>query len=240
MAQAAGEAPDVETSSDAYARRFAGPVGAFFLDVQSRLTSRLLPPLGAGEALDVGGGHGQLVGPLLEAGFRPTVYASRADIPERLRPDVEGGRVRFASGDLLRLPFESRSFDLVLAYRLLPHVPLWADLIAELCRVARGAVIVDYPTSRSVNALAGLLFPLKKDVESDTRPFRVFKDREVREAFERAAFRETGRLGEFVLPMALHRALGAAPFSHLAEGALAALGLRRLLGSPVILRAERA
>jgi SAM-dependent methyltransferase len=240
MAQeAVEEAPDLETSSEAYARRFSGPVGEWFLEVQARATRRLLPSLSGGTALDVGGGHGQLVEPVLGAGYSLTIFGSHKEVPGRLADAVQAGRLRFASGDLLSLPFEKGAFDVVLAYRLLPHVPRWAELIAELCRVASRAVIVDYPTSRSVNALAGLLFSLKKDVESDTRPFQVFDDGDVRKAFGAAGYRQTGRLGEFVLPMALHRGLGRARLSRAAEGALGALGLARLFGSPVILRAER-
>jgi len=123
--------------------------------------------------------------------------------------------------------------------RLLPHVARWRELVAELCRVARAAVLVDYPTRRSLNAVAAPLFALKRGVEGDTRPFTVFRDRDVRTAFDSAGFAVTARRGEFVLPMALHRAMRAAPLSRAAEGALGLLGLRRALGSPVILRAER-
>src|SRR5262249_40425108 len=121
----------------------------------------------------------------------------------------------------------------------LPHVQRWRDLVSELCRVARAAVLVDYPTRRSLNAIARPLFALKRGVEGDTRPFAVFADGDVRAALGAAGFAVTGRRGEFVLPMALHRALGVAPLSRALEGVLGAAGLRRALGSPVILRAER-
>jgi SAM-dependent methyltransferase len=234
------EAPDLETASDAYARRFAGPVGAWFLEVQSKATLELLKGVPGTSALDVGGGHGQLVAPLLARGFAVTVFGSQKGCPARIRASVGDGRVRFISGGLSHLPFAKGSFDVALAYRLLPHTPAWRSLILELCRVARHAVLVDYPTTRSVNAASSIFFSLKRGVEADTRPFRVFRDVEVLRAFEDAGFRATGRRGEFVLPMALHRAAGRAALSRGLEGALSGLGLRRLLGSPVILRAEPA
>jgi hypothetical protein len=43
----------------------------------------------------------------------------------------------------------------------------------------------------------------------------------------------------FVLPIALHRAIGSPAVTRAAERALAAAGLRRLIGSPVTLVAER-
>jgi SAM-dependent methyltransferase len=238
-AAAALAGPDVETSSDAYARRFAGPVGAYFLERQAEVTLALLAPWPRARVLDVGGGHGQLVGPLAEAGYEVTVLGSDPSCRRRVACWVDAGRARFTAGDLTRLPSADGAFDVALAFRLLPHVDDWQALVAELCRIARRGVVVDYPTRRSVNAVAEPLFGLKKGVEGDTRPFRVFDDGAVADAFSAAGFLVTARRPEFVLPMALHRAVGKAPLSRATEGALAALGLRRLLGSPVVLRAER-
>ena len=239
MSAVAREDADLETSSDEYARRFGGPVGAWFLEVQARATLDLLRPWPRGTVLDVGGGHGQLTGPLVESGFDVTVYASDARCSGRVRAWTAGGGARFAAGDLLAAPFPDRSFDVALAYRLLPHVGRWPELIGELARLARFAVVVDYPTARSVNAVSGALFRLKKGVEGDTRPFTVFRDAVVEKAFAERGFVPTGRRPQFVLPMALHRAGRSARLARALEGALGALGLVRVLGSPVILRLER-
>jgi 2-polyprenyl-3-methyl-5-hydroxy-6-metoxy-1,4-benzoquinol methylase len=233
------EPPDVETSSERYARRFAGPVGEFLLETQARVTLSLLRSDPGARALEVGGGHAQLASPLVDAGIDLTILGSTPACAERLRPLLDAGRVAFRAGDLLAAPFADRSFDVVLAFRLLPHVERWQDLVRELCRLARRAVIVDYPTRRSVNAIAGPLFGLKKGVEGDTRTFRVFGEREVREAFFANGFRSAARRPEFLFPMALHRALGSAAAARAIEGLAAATGLVRALGSPVILRAER-
>jgi len=233
------EDADVETSSEDYARRFAGPVGAFFLDVQTRTTLELARPFAGASVLDVGGGHGQLAGPLAEAGHAVTVYGSDAACAHRVRALVEAGRAAFRAGDLLHAPWPDRAFDLVLAFRLLPHVARWRELVAELARLSRRAVILDYPTARSANAASGTLFRLKKGVEGDTRPFTVFRDAEIRDAFAAAGFQATARRAQFLFPMALHRAVGSATASRLAEGAGRLTGLTRLAGSPVILRLER-
>lgn len=234
------EDADVETSSDDYARRFAGPVGSFLLEVQTRLTLDLLRPWPASRVLDVGGGHGQLVGPLAEAGHAVTVYGSSPFCAHRVRPWTDAGRARFVAGDLLRTPFPDRAFDVVVSYRLLPHVAAWRQLLAELCRVSRRAVLVDFPSRRSVNAVSGASFGLKKRVEGNTRTFTVFRDAEVESALELAGFRATGRRPQFLFPMALHRAVGWAGLSRALERGASALRLTRLLGSPVILMAERA
>jgi 2-polyprenyl-3-methyl-5-hydroxy-6-metoxy-1,4-benzoquinol methylase len=200
----------------------------------------MLRPWPAARVLDVGGGHGQLTGPLLDAGHHVTVYgSSEKACGDELTRRVERGEVAFTPGDLMHGPWEDRAFDVVLSYRLLPHVVQWRALVAELCRLARRAVVIDYPTRRSLNAVASLLFPLKKRVEGDTRPFTVFGDREIEEAFASQGFRVTARRGEFFLPMAFHRALSMAGLSRWLESATRAVGLTRALGSPVILRAER-
>jgi SAM-dependent methyltransferase len=232
------EDADVETSSEGYARRFSGGVGAFFLETQSATTLDLLGAWPRARVLDVGGGHGQITSPLVDAGYDVTILASTEACRPRVAPWVDTGRARFEVGDLLRLPFPDASFDVAIAYRLLPHVTRWPDLVSELARVARRAVLVDYPTSRSVNAASGFLFGLKKGVEGDPRPFRVFRDAEIVNAFAAKGFAPTGRRPQFFLPMALHRAMRTAWLARSLEGVAEALGLTRLLGSPVILRLE--
>ena len=234
------EDADVESSSDAYARRFSGAVGAWFLDVQARATLDLLRDLGRPlRIVDVGGGHAQLAAPLTDAGHDVTVVGSRDACRSRVQGLVDAGRARWSTADLVRLPFAPRSFDVALAFRLLPHVARWRDLVGELCRVADRAVIVDYPSRRSVNAVSASLFAAKKKVEGDTRPFAVFADADVESAFRDAGFTVAGRRRQFALPMALHRALRAAPVSRALEGVARIGGLTAGLGSPVILRADR-
>jgi 2-polyprenyl-3-methyl-5-hydroxy-6-metoxy-1,4-benzoquinol methylase len=234
------EEPDVETSSEAYARRFSGPVGRFFLELQASTTLELLRPCPAARLLDVGGGHGQVTGPLVGAGFDVTILASTPACIERVRGHVEAGRARFTSGPLMASGLPDRGFDVVLSYRLISHVKDWPALVAELCRLAGRAVVIDYPSRRSVNAFAEALFSLKKHVEKNTRPFTVFRDADIARAFAAHGFRITARRAQFFFPMALHRALRLAPLSRISETAARVCGLTALLGSPVILRAERA
>jgi hypothetical protein len=222
------EDADVETSSEGYARRFAGPIGAWFLDLQARTTLDLLAPWP----------RGQLAGPLVASGYQVTVLGSDPVCGERVRALTDAGQARFTSGDLLALPCPDRSVDVAMAFRLLPHTSRWRDLIAELARVARRAVVIDYPTRRSVNAVSSLLFGLKKGVEGDTRPFRVFGDAELQGAFAASGYVPSARRPQFFFPMALHRGMGAATVSRFLEGAARASGLTRALGSPVILRLE--
>jgi 2-polyprenyl-3-methyl-5-hydroxy-6-metoxy-1,4-benzoquinol methylase len=230
---------DVVTSSDDYARRFAGPVGEFFLEVQARTTLELLRPWPDASVLDVGGGHGQVTGPLLNAGHVVSILGSDSSCESRVARWTQAGRARFVCDDLLSPLLPDRGFDVVLSYRLLPHVERWRELVACLARLARTAVVVDYPTRRSVNAAADLLFGLKKGVEGDTRRFAVFRDEDVEAAFASQGFSPTARRPQFFFPMALHRAVGSAALARGLEAAARATLLTRCLGSPVILRLER-
>ncbi len=205
------------------------------LAVQQRLTVSLLRSYGPERSiLDVGGGHGQLAVPLCREGHQVTVLGSAAECARRLRPALETGRCRFLVGNVIGLPFADRSFDLAISFRLLTHCRQWPVLIAELCRVARQAVIVDYPTSQSVNRLAPALFAAKKKVEVNTRLWRLFTHAEVRRAFGEQGFTEGRLKKQFFLPMVVHRMLKCRPLSAGLEAVSRAAGLTRLAGSPVI------
>jgi SAM-dependent methyltransferase len=233
------EAPDVETSSEDYARRFAGPVGGYFLAVQAETVLDLLSPWPGARVLEVGGGHAQLAAPLVERGFEVTVTGSTEACRERLDRSLAPGSFAFEVCDPARLPFPDRSFDVVLAVRLLTHLEDWSAALAEMCRVARRAVIVDYPDTRSFNRLYGALFAWKKAVEGNTRTFRCFSPGEVIAECRRHGFGRPAVRRQFFVPMVVHRALGRAGISRILERASGLLGLTRALGSPVILRAER-
>lgn len=236
---APAERPDIETSGEAYARRFAGAVGAWFLRAQELTTLRLLAPYPEVRVLDVGGGHGQVTAALIAHGHRVTVFGSADCCRRRIEPFLAAGTCTFVAGDLLHLPFPDRGYDVVLSYRLLAHVTPWTTLVTELARVARHAMLIDVPTRRSVNALAPWLFRLKKRVEGDTRPFALFDERMVLDVAAAAGLMPDGRYAQFLLPMAFHRLLGAPRVSALGEQIFRVMGATHRFGSPVILRLVR-
>lgn len=198
------------------------------------MTLSLLRELPRARILDVGGGHGQLCAPLARTGWPVTVLGSAPSCGERIAGLVAHGRCRFVVGDLLALPFPDRSFDVVISFRLLPHCDRWDLLVGELCRVARTLVIVDYPTIESVNRVAPALFGAKKKLEGNTRTFTLFTHREVAEAFAGRGYALERRVGQFLLPMVLHRALRCRPCSAALEAVCRGLGLTARWGSPVI------
>lgn len=233
------ETADIETSSDAYARRFSGPAGAWMLSVQEKGALRLLAGRELATVLDVGGGHGQVARPLCRDGYRVHVLGSDASCAHRIRDLVDAGTCEFTVGNVIDLPFPDRSFDAAISFRLVTHCAQWPALVAELCRVARRTVVVDYPTGQSLNAIAPLLFGAKKKLEGDTRTWTLFRHREIDDAFAANGFTRTGRFKQFFWPMVLHRALKSRGLSATLEAPPRALGLTAAWGSPVIARYER-
>ena len=234
------ETADIHTSSDGYAARFSGAVGAWMLAVQEQRTRDLLRGFEGGSVLDVGGGHGQLALPLGRDGWNVTVLGSDESCRRRIQAAVDSGACRFVAGDVLALPFADRAFDVVLCFRLLTHCARWPELVGELCRVARRAVVVDYPTGRSLNAVAPALFGAKKKLEGNTRTWTLFRGDELDGEFAKRGFAPTAAAKQFFLPMVLHRTLKIRAVAAGLEGGCRALGLTRRWGSPVIARYEPA
>ena len=234
------EDADVETASADYAKRFDSPVGAWMLATQAGITLDLLGDLPSASVLDVGGGHGQVATVLAGRGYAVNVLgSSQSAVAGTLRPLIDAGRVTFLSGDLRNPPVDPKAFDVVVSYRLLAHAQDLAGLIEGLTRSARVAVIVDYATTRSFNAAADLLFAAKRQVERNTRPFLVQRDVDIETLFRENGFARRARRPQFFWPMALHRGLKSKALSRGIEGVASIVGLRSLLGSPVIARFDR-
>ncbi|MFN8390607.1 MAG: class I SAM-dependent methyltransferase [Bdellovibrionota bacterium] len=235
------EDADRETASDDYASRFSGPTGEWMLKLQERATEHLLGGWKALTILDVGGGHGQIALPLLKAGHAVTVLGSCHEALYQLtKSAATPAKLTLATGPLLQLPFKNESFDVVVSFRLLPHCEAWPTLIGELCRVARRAVIVDYPTGQSLNSLTPLLFRMKKNFEKNTRTYRLFRHREVADAFQEHSFAPARRAPQFFFPMVVHRMVSNPGVSQALESPARLFGLTHLFGSPVVARFDRA
>ena len=230
------ETADIETSSDDYASRFAGEVGAWLLKVQEEATLNMLAAYPNAKILEVGGGHGQLTGSLIKNGYQVTVLGSAEVCKKRIQNFIDANLCSFEVGNVLKLPYSDKAFDVVISYRFLAHLNQWQQFLAELSRVAKHAVIVDYPTVRSVNSIAPYLFKLKKGLERNTRPFICYQEAELISFFELIGLKKAKRYPQFLLPMVLHRALKMPQLSRFLEGLSRLSGLSYLFGSPVILK----
>ena len=229
------ETADIETSSDEYANRFSGACGVWMLEVQEQRTlAQLASHPEVRSVLDVGGGHGQLAHPLVRDGYAVTVIGSDASCAHRIQSLIDAGTCRFDVGNMIALPYPDQSFDAVICFRLVTHCEQWPRLIAELCRVAKHTVTIDYPTSTSLNAIAPLFFKAKKNFEKNTRTWTLFTHDQILAELEKNGFRRERRVGQFFFPMVVHRMLKSRTISSAMESVSRALGLNYALGSPVI------
>lgn len=113
-------------------------------EILAGVVRRHVLPAG-GSVLEVGCAFGFLVRRLRADGYRVTGcdlsgYCLAQAVPEA------AGRLQAAS--VLALPYRDRSFDLVLCFEVLEHLPeeLIPAAIAELKRVSRGLLLVSVPS----------------------------------------------------------------------------------------------
>lgn len=221
--------------------RFSGPIGEWLADSQARLLREYAGPSGGGQVLDIGTGTGRAALVLASAGATVTGIDASAEMLRvaQARADARRAAVRFAVGDAHHLDFAAETFDTVVSLRVLMHTPDWRRCVAEACRVARTRVIVDYPAAFSAAALQAAARHVAHRLGARTEPYRVFASRDIRAEFARHGFRITREHRQFVLPIAVHKLVGARRVSERVERLLAAAGLLTLAGSPVTVLAER-
>lgn len=222
-------------------RRFGGPIGEMVAGTQARVLTNMVGRIKDREILDVGTGTGRAALLFARGGARVTaVDASEAMLAiARQRAAAQMVDVRFQVGDAHALDFKERSFDAVVCLRVLMHSPKWRRCIAELCRVADRLVIVDYPSMMSAALLESMARRVAHAAGVRTEPYQVFTQATIADAFERCGFRIRSVHRQFVLPIALHKAIGSRRFTDSSERILDRLGLLKTLGSPVTLVAER-
>ena len=187
--------------------------------------------------LDVGVGSGRVALPLVARGARVVgVDASPLMLAETARRGRDAGEepIGLATADAHHLPFEAGAFDAVLCFRVLMHVVDWKGALAELARVTRDELIIDVPSRTSFAQLDPWL---KRVFGHDEQIYRTFGVRGIRRELVKLGFEVEETHRDFVLPFALHRKIGSPRFTTVVEGAFAKLGLNRLFGGPITIRA---
>ena len=233
------ERADIETSSENYTTRFTGKVGEYFLEVQKNITFDLLKNENVKTILDVGGGHAQLAVPLVNAGFEVTVTGSDLSCRKRLDKYLTPNQFKFSECNFLNLPFDDKSFDAVISFRLLTHEKNWKILVEEMCRVSKNVIIIDYPDKLSFNLLYDLFFNMKKKYEKNTRIFYSFSRDELINEFRSYGYSIFKFKPQFFIPMVLHRFIKQIFITKVTEKIFQIIGLKYLFGSPVILKVKR-
>ena len=230
---------DVAEGFDAL--RFGGPIGRYLLACQQELLHDALTPGRSRTILDVGTGTGRAAIGLAEAGARVIGVDASVEMLRVARVKAAQAHVAIQLGlaDAHALPFAARSADAVICLRVLMHAVDWRACVGELCRVARWRVVVDFPASASIAAIESRARRIAGALGRRVEAYRVIAERDVVEAFRQHGFRVVTVRRQFVLPIVFHKAIGRLGFTRTVERGLSAVGLSRLLGSPVTVVAER-
>lgn len=235
--------PDVASSSDRYADRFSGEVGKFLLSVQRESVEYLLkdiqqspPDERALKVLDLGGGHCQLTELYLEKGFDITIQGSDERSFERAKRlgYSSNPKVNFVISPLEDLVFKDNEFDLVSGFRLMAHVRDWNHFLSEMMRVSSRGIIFDYAKLYTFNIFNALLFPVKKLIEGNTRPFHCQKEEDILLALKTLGAVEINSKDQFIFPMGIHRLLNRPGLSRYLETLLGETPLKFLKTPGVI------
>ena len=223
-------------------RRFSGPIGELIARSQARVLANMVGRIKDRNVLDVGTGTGRAAFILALGGARVTAVDASEEmlaIARQRAAEQLLTTIKFQRGDAHHLDFADRSFDAVVSFRMLMHTPEWQRCVAELCRVAARLVIVDYPSATSVALFESLARRAMHGAGMKTEPYRVFTRGMIADAFDRNGFRIRSVHRQFVLPIALHKAIGSRKFTLWSERLLDHAGLLKPFGSPVTLVAER-
>ena len=233
------ECPDIETSTSNYAKRFSGDSGKYLLNIQEKTISNILKYQKVRTVLDIGGGHGQLTQFFIDRGCDVTIIGSSDNCFNRIKNKYSKNDINIVTGNLLNTPFKNESFDLVISIRLISHLHNWDALIKESCRLAKTNVVLDYPPILGYNLLSPVFFRLKKSIEKNTRKYKCFSHNKLQKEFIQHGFSINQKIGQFLLPMSLHRLFKSPAFVKSIEEYTHQSRVFNNLKSPIILRADR-
>lgn len=232
---------DPATAGGFDASRFGGPIGRLLCETQERVLADFLGEVADRDVLDVGTGTGRAALALARRGARITAVDASMEMLKvaEERAAQSGLHATFLRCDAHELTFPDRAFELTVCLRVLMHTPDWKRCLSEMCRVTERRVVFDYPGLASVAVLESLWRRVAQKAGRHVEAYRVLSDGAVARELGRHGFRVAEVHRQFVLPIAFHKLMGSARATRTLEAALAALGLLRLMGSPVTVAAER-
>jgi ubiquinone/menaquinone biosynthesis C-methylase UbiE len=220
--------------------RFDGAFGRFLQDHEVETFLSMIDGFG-GPILDVGTGTGKLSLPFLATSREVISLDASLEMLRlaRVKARTKGVALKPIICDASCLCFQENVFPCVVSSRVLMHLADWKNALAELCRVAQSAVVLDFPPRASFAGLESFFSKLKMLFPPETRTYQAFSTRAIRRELQRHGFQISEEKRTYFLPVAFHRWLDRPRLSSRLEAMFAALGLTGKFGAPVTLKAVK-
>src|SRR4026207_1885771 len=123
---------DPKTAQTFDQERFGSPVGEFIKQAQEQVVFSSLPDVSSWNVIDVGAGTGRFTIPFLERGARVTACDASQHMLEVLQSKTASTGLKTKIVDAHELPFDEKTFDCAISFRILMHVLDWKKALAEL------------------------------------------------------------------------------------------------------------
>ena len=220
--------------------RYGGPFGRYLHELELNTFISLMDSTYS-YVLDVGAGTGKLSIPLslqyenvLALDFSPEMIKVAI-----INAKKRGIELKTIVCDSQRLCFNDKTFDCVVSSRMLMHLTDWRKGIAELCRVSKRVVILDFPPLLGFGGFDSLLKRFIKIFIGHTQTYKTFLVNSIAQEFQKNHFKVLVKRRHFFLPYSFHRWLNRPWLSERIEKFFGIIGLIRFMGAPVTVKAVR-
>ena len=219
--------------------RFGGLFGKYLHDCEVETFLSMVNG-SSGRILDVGAGTGKLSLSLMRRSHNVTSLDSSGEMLQaaKAKAESEGMNLKFVICDAHKLCFKENAFTCVVSSRVLMHLTDWKGGLSEFCRVAK-CVMIDFPPLISFSGLHSIFRRGKSILNLVSQPYNAYLVSAIIQEFQKHNFDIVAIKRDYFLPIAFHRWLGHPRFSLLLEKMCKCIGLVRLLGSPVTVKAVK-
>lgn len=217
--------------------RFSGAFGRYLHNQEVDTFLSMIDGL-HGRVLDVGTGSGKLSLPLMRQSRQVISIDSSSEMIRiaKSKARKQGMMLRPVVCDAHHLCFRDKTFGCLISSRVLMHLGDWEKGLSEFCRVAK-VVVLDFPPVQGFSGLDSLFKRWKSLAVVGTQTYKVFLISSVTRELQRHDFRIVELKRHFFLPIAFHRWLNRPGLSLRIEQLCRLLGLTRLFGAPVTVKA---